>query len=145
MDKDKPLPKPPASRFGMQRRPDDAEDPLLMADRIASAAAEGKLEEFMRNEIPDSDSARKLVAMMMEMTGVSPAGQAASAEAAASETAEKESHCPTGKHGKEQASFDKNTLDTLLRIASENDVTPDWIIHRAVRLYMAEYQKTGRL
>jgi 3-polyprenyl-4-hydroxybenzoate decarboxylase len=32
-----------------------------------------------------------------------------------------------------------------MHIASENHVTVDWIIMRALKLYLEEYRKTGRL
>jgi len=43
------------------------------------------------------------------------------------------------------AALEKETIDRLIRIASENDLTLDWIILRALTLYIQEYQRTGRL
>jgi hypothetical protein len=41
--------------------------------------------------------------------------------------------------------IDKEIIDQLIGIASENSLTMDWIILRAIRLYVEEYKKTGRL
>jgi hypothetical protein len=45
----------------------------------------------------------------------------------------------------EQTAFEKTILDELLKIASANSVTLDWIIARALKLYVREYRETGRL
>ncbi len=74
--KDNPLPKPPNSAFGRKNRfeqPD--EQPTLMADRMAGAMAEGKLDEFIKQEMPDNEYARSLASMMMGMTGMLPMGE----------------------------------------------------------------------
>lgn len=72
--KDKPLPKPPSTPFG-KKRPFEEENKKepLMADQMAMAMSEGKLEEFLENNIPDSEYARKLAEMMMGMSGMMPA------------------------------------------------------------------------
>ncbi|HEX9137672.1 MAG TPA: hypothetical protein VF905_12115, partial [Nitrospirota bacterium] len=44
-----------------------------------------------------------------------------------------------------QPTIDKALIDALIRIASDNSVTLDWIMLRAIKLYVQEYQKTGRL
>lgn len=44
-----------------------------------------------------------------------------------------------------QPAIDKDIIDTLIRIASDNSVALDWIILRAIKVYVEEYQKTGRL
>jgi hypothetical protein len=43
------------------------------------------------------------------------------------------------------AGIDIALLDELLKISAANDVTMDWLMLRAVKLYVQEYQKTGRL
>ncbi|HXX58963.1 MAG TPA: hypothetical protein VEI96_13265 [Thermodesulfovibrionales bacterium] len=40
---------------------------------------------------------------------------------------------------------EKEVIDRLIEIASENNLTLDWIVLRALRLYAEEYGKTGRL
>ena len=45
----------------------------------------------------------------------------------------------------QQPAIDKEMIDALVQIASENSVTVDWIILRAIKLYVQEYQKTGKL
>jgi hypothetical protein len=76
-DKEKPLPKPPTSAFGRKERPDQEDQTTLLADRMAAAMAEGKLDEFLKQEMPDNEYARNLATMMMGMTGMMPAGGAA--------------------------------------------------------------------
>lgn len=50
-----------------------------------------------------------------------------------------------GSEEQTAATIGKEDIDRLLRIASENGLSPDWIILRAVRVYIREYEKTGRL
>jgi len=69
--KNKPLPRPPKTPFGRRRaEPDGGQD--LLADKMAEAAALGKLDEFISHELPNSEHARKLAEMMMGMTGMMP-------------------------------------------------------------------------
>jgi hypothetical protein len=188
-DKEKPLPKPPSSPFGRKRRHEKSgEEVPLMADRIAMAQAEGRLGEFLERELPESEHARKLVAMMMGMTGMAqeetlqppigekplskvepdmPAAQppedvlnavhAGDAQALMGlldrehrkrspdeKTADGTADAP-GMPAAEKPSLEKETIDLLVGIAADNDVSIDWIIMRALRLYIGEYRKTGRL
>ncbi len=41
--------------------------------------------------------------------------------------------------------IDKDTIDALISIAKENNVTLDWIILRAIRVYVREYGTSGHL
>ncbi len=41
--------------------------------------------------------------------------------------------------------IEKEVLDEMIRIASANSVTLDWLIMRALKVFIQEYQKTGRL
>ena len=73
--KERPLPKQPKTPFGRKRRYEgDEQMDTLMADRMAMAMAEGKLDDFFEKELPDSEHAKKLAEMMMGMTGMMPAG-----------------------------------------------------------------------
>lgn len=49
-------------------------------------------------------------------------------------------HCPAEKEIAE-----KEIIDQLIAIAGENGLSLDWVILRALRLYIKEYGKTGRL
>jgi len=40
---------------------------------------------------------------------------------------------------------EKETLDQLMDIASRNNLSMDWIVLRALRVYVEGYHKTGRL
>jgi len=195
MKKEKPLPTPPTTPFG-RKKPSEQHDDQgnLVADRMAAALAEGKLDEFLKQEIPDNDYARNLASMMMGMTGMMPSGgmpQAKAQEkpqAPESETSEgpaagqevpddvraaiqegdvaglmgilrrehqkrnPDAEAPEATAGKAEPvtaqsmpSIDKELIDALIQIARDNDVTLDWMILRAIKVYVQEYQKTGRL
>ncbi|MEJ2685310.1 MAG: hypothetical protein P8Z71_13070 [Candidatus Sulfobium sp.] len=182
-EKEKPLPRPPGKKFH-----EGEDNTPILADRIAEALAGGKLDEFMKREIPDSEQARTLVSMMMGMTGMLPpeglknAGGEESSGASAEETSgeapsaaeppeDVREAAQTGdmdmligllkrEHGKRRdgaadsglegpagdgATIGREDIDRLLRIASDNGLSPDWIILRAIKLYIREYGKTGRL
>jgi hypothetical protein len=73
--KERALPKPGKTPFSKKRFEDKGQEELLMADEMALAAAEGKLDEYIEQEIPGGEYAKKLAMMMMGMTGVlSPEG-----------------------------------------------------------------------
>ena len=44
-----------------------------------------------------------------------------------------------------QPAIDKDQVDALLQIAKDNSVSVDWLILRAIKVYVQEYQKTGKL
>lgn len=165
--KEKPLPIPPNSPIGRKKgfMQNEEEEPL-MADQIAKAIAEGKLEEFLQNKMPDNEYAKALTMMMLKMTGMSPS------EGLPSEIEEK-SEKPSNLSGEMDTSqettstakplkeflnalnngdtkglmelLEKDTIDQLIKISSDNKVTLDWIVLRALRVYVQEYLKTGRL
>ncbi len=196
-DKEKPLPKPPKSPFG-RKRPEEPEQNQgdLIADHMAAAMAEGKLEEFLKQEMPDNEYARSLATMMMGMTGMLPVGggqPAPQAPEKKEETPLSENAAPEQRlsaeeipedvkkaiHGGDvkglmdllrrehqkrmpgiemkpeeetatsppvdQPAIDKELIDALIQIASDNSVTLDWIILRAIKVYVEEYRKTGKL
>ncbi len=43
------------------------------------------------------------------------------------------------------ASIEKILIDRVMAIAFEHDLTPDWVVMRALKLYVEGYEKTGRL
>ena len=45
----------------------------------------------------------------------------------------------------DQPAIDKDQVDALLQIAKDNSVSVDWLILRAIKVYVQEYQKTGKL
>jgi hypothetical protein len=194
-EKEKPLPKPPKTPLGKKRFKEGEEDVPLMADRMAVAMAEGKLEEFMKQEMPDNDYARTLASMMMGMTGMTPSGVLPPLSGKAPQGSDKteEADPPEGissgvqtpedvinavqsgdvknvmeilarEHKKRSpgsasilaeerktddipglSDVEKETLNQLIKIASENNVSIDWTVLRALKLYIREYRKTGRL
>ena len=156
-----------------------------MADRLAAAMAEGRLDEFMKQELPDNEQARTLAMMMMGMSGMmppqglpfvqknEPQGESVNPPSeppgevvkAAKEgdvkglmeilqrEHKKRSFAPGEEIPPENTEetppaigkVEKETLDQLMDIASRNNLSMDWVVLRALRLYVEEYQKTGRL
>ncbi len=43
------------------------------------------------------------------------------------------------------ALLDRESIDLLIRIAAENNVTLDWVMARAIKLYARDYKLTGRV
>lgn len=191
-EKEKPLPMPPTSPFGLKKRLEESEENTpLMADQMAAAMAEGKLEEFLQHEMPDNEYARTLAMMMMGMTGILPPECLPSAPEKKDTPSHvsKETELPSGalppqdvlnavqagdvknliellerehkkrmpdaeinpiegkkvNHSPELTGTEKETIDSLMKIASENNLAVDWIILRALKTYIQEYQKSGRL
>jgi len=193
-EKENPLPKPPKTPFGRRRAEEDEEQPRqpLMADRMAMAMAEGRLDEFMKENLPDNEQARQLAMMMMSMTGMTgmmPPDRESSAKAPADnqhehgQDADQETRVPEDvmkavhagdmhqlmellrrEHQKRTGSdvpspppveetgfntspagIEKEVLDRMLEIAAANNVTLDWLILRAMKVYVEEYRKTGKL
>jgi len=194
--KERDLPKPKKSPFGKNRHENEGQDDLLMADRMALAAAEGKLNEYLEQEIPEGEYAKKLATMMMGMTGILPqegltpadarqeghSSEAPDSGMVAEEgtspsvpgdvaeavragdveklkgllAREKQRRSPEAVETSEEAGsageceaapsmLEKDLLDALIRVASENNLTIDWLMARALKLYLEEYKKTGRL
>ena len=192
--KEKHLPTPPHKPFGTRRKFEGEEEHAeLTADRLAQAAAEGKLDEFLKKEMPDNEYARNLANMMMGMTGMMPgAGALASSPgpeikeqplssespASAEEVPEEVRKAVQGgdvkglmemlrrEHQKrmpgadtetkpaeeaapqqpvDQPGIDKDLIDALIQIAKGNSVSLDWIVLRAIKVYVEEYRKTGKL
>ncbi len=50
----------------------------------------------------------------------------------------------TGK-AEPPAMIEKELVDELVRIGKENNLSPDWLVLRALKLYIEEYRKTSRL
>lgn len=162
---------------------------------MAEAAAKGRMDEYISENFGESGNARRLLEMMMGMTGMAPPqsrtravrkGKSKDAPtggkanvpkdvlAAAScgnvgelmnllkreqenksgrkevspETTVKEGKKTVRKktaQDKDQGFIEKQVLDQLINIASENNVTVDWLISRAISLYVRDYRTTGRM
>ncbi len=183
-NKEKPLPMPPSRAFGA---PAPEQDEPLLSDRMAAAIAEGRLEEFLKEELPDNEQARSLAMMMLGMTGMLPpvvgqpspslekaekpmpmeaAGEIAGDVLQAVQggdvkglmdmlrrehrkrtggmEAAPEEKVPSPQPA-DQPVIDKKIIDALIKIASDNSVSMDWIILRAIKVYVEEYSRTGRL
>ncbi len=49
------------------------------------------------------------------------------------------------KKGPKETHFDKADIDTILEIAARNNVSVDWVMARAIKLYARDYRTTGRI
>jgi len=132
-----------------------------MADRLTAAMMEGRAEEFMDEEFGDIPGAKQLAMMMLGASGMSPASVSPPKPAGKkpeTKAARKSDAKATGKTSKkapskskteapdaEEQNFAKADLDTLLQIAAENNVSFDWVMARAVKLYARDYRTTGRI
>lgn len=192
--KEKPLPEPPSTPFG-KKGPfqQNGHGDALLADQMALAMSEGKLKEFLQENLPDSEYALKLAEMMMAMTGMSPqeglsgkpvqgkkdtqekqaaqshaggppddvvlaarAGDVKSlSELLARERAKRTGAPPepgevqgeakpdAGPSGK--PAIEKEVIEQLMKIASDNGLSLDWVLFRALKRYVEEYRNTGNL
>jgi len=192
--KDRPLPKPPKTPFGAARASSEQEPDSMLSDRMAEAAIQGKLDEFLRSELPDSEQARSLAKMMMGMSGMMPEGAGAPPSAAPGVPSAGNQPAGTGQfpeeiggmvqsgdvkglmdvlrrehqkrspgsalasavdtgaaqevaapHPSGMPAIDKELVDAMIKIAKDNSVSADWIILRAIKVYVEEYQRTGKL
>lgn len=110
------------------------ESPFQMADKMAKALAEGSLDEFLDKELPENERARKLARLMsgwQERSGMHPKDVEA-----------KDIVMPPGE---EPPMSEQEMIDQLTDIASANDLSLDWLIKRALKVYISEYLQTGRL
>jgi len=188
-DQERPLPRPQKTPFGRQRSAPEQSGQDLLADRMAAAAAEGRLDEFLKENMPESEHAQALAKMMMGMTGMMPGSVPMPAKP--DRPQEPVTSGPTGpvpedlakavqggdvrglmdmlrqEHlkrtpdsalaGPADASresnsaqptapvIDKELIDAMIRIAQDNSVSLDWIILRAIKVYVEEYRRTGKL
>ena len=193
--KEKSLPKPPKTPFGRSGsfESSDEETPLL-ADRMAHAAAQGKLDSFLKEELKDNEHAQKLAMIMMGMTGITPPGSSSVSASKerynqkdnqetgspdpsiaagmsdeimnaaqegdvqqlvellkkehkrmSSKEASKEEKKKQGEPDAKEIASEQALAEKIHDIAAENSVSPDWIMVRALKLYISEYEKTGRL
>jgi hypothetical protein len=191
-ENERPLPRPPKTPFGKHQPGSEERGQQLIADRMAEAAALGKLDEYLERELPHSEQARALAKMMMGITGMMPGSAPSAPErmqtgpepegreavsappedviravegadvkglmdilrrehqkrspgaetAGVTDTAE----APAAQTVRQrQPAIDKELIDALISIASDNSVTLDWIILRAIKVYVEEYKKTGKL
>ncbi|MDA8156415.1 MAG: hypothetical protein M0Z52_08195 [Actinomycetota bacterium] len=196
--KGRPLPEPPRGKmFG-----ESAGGGGLIFDRLQEAAAEGKLEKFIHDNIPGGGYAQKLTEMMMGMSGMPVTGMPPSGKPEAKEGGAAKGKVPTdvlqavregnvgtlqgllkrehekhevtagmaagviagGKGAKKKkgkaedamagqanaAQFtgslvEKEVIDSLMEIAVDNGLQMDWLIMRALKLYVKKYQETGQL
>jgi hypothetical protein len=195
--KEKPLPRPKSTPFGLKRSfgNEEQDDSSLLADEIAMAASAGKLDEYMKAKLPDNEHARKLVEMMMGMTGMMPPVSGRTDETGENPSPSEENkpgadddspsvqppedvieavrssdvrglidllkrehekrsgHAPdeetSGREAKSPAhppaTIEKEIIDELIKISSENGLSLDWVFFRALKRYVEEYRKTGNL
>lgn len=196
-EKERPLPRPPRKKAerGFSGR---EEAGGLMFDKLQEAVAQGRVEEFMEENMPEGQYSRKLAEMMMGMSGAPLAlrperpeeGNGPGMKEAerptlkvpkdvlqaamegnvntlsdllkreqghpAAPTRRKKSAPPSGegkalpgeKEGREEKNgslLEKEVIDSLLEISVDNNLPMDWLIYRALKLYIKKYRETGQL
>ncbi len=198
--KERPLPRPPRKKAeqGFSGR---EEAGGLMFDKLQEAIAQGKVEEFMKENMPEGQYARKLAEMMMGISGSTlafrpegPEGKEGNGPGMKEDEAErpmlkvpkdvfqaamegnvntladllkgeqvktgaplqkkkgmppheKEKEQPEGKEREEKSGslLEKEVIDSLLEISVDNNLSMDWLIYRALKLYIKKYRETGQL
>jgi hypothetical protein len=186
----KPLPTPPNRKKRFVREDEEAQ---LLSDKLAMAQSQGRLDELLEDELGENEQARKLVSMMMGMSGMDmsaamhkgkPAGsqmkektgapeeppedvmlaamsgdlsglaqllkresekRRGEGQTAASEGREREPATPQPGNPQAEPVFERATIDQLIQMAAENGVSVDWLINRALTLYVRDHRSTGRL
>jgi len=129
-----------AKKTGSEVRAGDqgTRSPFQMADRMARALSEGNLEEFLEKELPGNEKARKLARLMSGWQGESKPETAKCAGGGAD-------HKTGMQPGEACLSDEKEVLDQLGEIASANKLSIDWVVRRALKCYISEYRRTGKL
>jgi len=56
-----------------------------------------------------------------------------------------ETSAPPPPQASDMPAIDKDLVDAMIQIAKDNSVTMDWMILRAIKVYVEEYRKTGKL
>jgi hypothetical protein len=56
-----------------------------------------------------------------------------------------EAAAPPSPQASGMPTIDKELIDAMIQIAKDNSVTMDWMILRAIKVYVEEYRKTGKL
>jgi hypothetical protein len=194
--KDRPLPQPPKRPFQRRRtfQENSSEEPLL-ADELMRASAKGTLEELMTQELPDSEYSKKLVELLMGLTGMMPPVHNRNHDQKDRKSTfpkdrtipqeteprydkppediqqavqsgdiklimellyrehkkrmpDSDSKLSFDKHDHQSqnaAVVNKNLFDQMISIAADHNVSQEWLLMRAMRLYIDEYNRTGRL
>ena len=195
--KERALPQPPRKKTGPGFSQEE-ETGGLVFDKLQEAMAEGRMEEFMKENMPEGQHARKLVEIMMGMSGGGPfTGKMEGAEGNApnktgansseagkppmkvpkdvlqaamegnvgtlADLLKREHGEPGPQRGKKKTEggtihkegplpeeknvslLEKEIMDSLLEIAVDNNLDMDWLIYRALKLYIKKYRETGQL
>ncbi|MDA8089094.1 MAG: hypothetical protein M0Z61_02545 [Nitrospiraceae bacterium] len=194
--KERPLPRPPRKK-GRHGFTEQTETEGLVFDKLQQAMAEGRAEEFMKENLPEGEYARKLTDIMMGMSGVSfdvnqniTSGGPDKLEAKDKEAdrplakvpkdvlqaamegnigsltdllkREHEKSAPhpgkgKGKSGGLQAEemkgleekngslLERDIMESLYEISVDNNLSIDWLLYRALKLYIKKYRETGQL
>jgi hypothetical protein len=116
-------------------------------DQPAAAALQGEGQPSPQQEVPvevvkmvqDGDVKGLMEILRQEHLKRSP-GSAAAGIAEAGSAQEASPSQPAG-----MPTIDKELIDAMIQIAKDNSVTVDWIILRAIKVYVQEYLKNGKL
>jgi len=103
-------------------------------------------EEIMKATM--SGDVKKLTALLKEAAAGMGGGSAKNSPHIISEGAgaqESASDNDAQQAGTSDGYMEKQQLEKLIRMASENSVSVDWLINRAIKLYLQDYKNTGRM
>lgn len=185
--KKRALPEPPGRKGGGRTVP-GGEGLIFDELQMAMAGGEKKLEEFMKENLPEGKYARKLTELMMGMSGMAPlenpsrapgrempeemlhaarsgdvrelskllASERETKSAPAKEVKKsgkgKKPAAATPKGGEAlqteaggQSLMEKELVDSLYEISVDMGLPMDWLIQRALKLYIRKYRETGQL
>ena len=71
--------------------------------------------------------------------------QGAGADVSEEKPAEMQDPAAEPSQASPEAAMEKEVLVKLMKIASENNVSIDWVINRALKLYVRDFEATGRV
>jgi len=116
-------------------------------DHAAAAAREGDAQPSSQQEVPaevvklvqDGDVKGLMNILRQEHLKRSPEA----AVAGTMETVPEPEAIPSQPGG--MPTIDKELIDSMIQIAKDNSVSLDWIILRAIKVYVQEYLKNGKL
>lgn len=187
--KEHALPEPPRDKKRVRESSGKEKDGLIF-DKLQEAMAGGRLEKFIRENIPGGEYARRLTGLMMGMSGMPPRhgaeekkgadksknkmeelpadvlhavreGNAEKLQGLLEREQERRSGLGRGKKKEEAAGdamagqanavqspdslIEKEVIDNLMEIGVDNGLSMDWLILRALKLYIRKYMETGQL
>ncbi len=122
-EKERPLPQPPSTPFGPKERFErHGDDSPLIADKLLMAMAEGKLDEYIKQEMSGNEQAMKLTQMMMGMSGMSGMALPGLVPASEKHTEEKAAEDSAGAAAPSELENSVQPPEDLVKAALDGDI-----------------------